>query len=597
MERRNLASMIEDSAERFGERKAMRFRGHSGWQYFTYGEVIKKIKALAASMMELGVQRGDRIGIFSNNCPEWAIADFAILSLGAISVPIYATNTAAQARFIIDDGELGLIFAGSRDHYEKLSPMKGEGESLRRIILFDSNTEGDDRVLSFQDLLTGGQNDAAAQEAVNAQIREGGTDDVATIIYTSGTTGDPKGVMLTHGNFFHQFEAVDSSFSVGAEDRSLCFLPLSHVYERCWSYYIFRRGAENAYISDPKTIVETLREVQPTVMVSVPRLYEKVYAAVTQRAEISSTMRKKLFNWAIRTGKEWEYGIRQKQSMAPTDKIKHSIADRLVLSKIRAVMGGPKNFLSAGGAPLAREIEEFFFAAGMLVCQGYGLTETSPMITFNTPGSFRFGTVGKPVPGCEVKIGANGEVLTRGPNVMKGYYKKPEETKAVFDGEWLKTGDVGEIDVDGFLKITDRIKDLIITSGGKNVAPQYVEMILSRDMFIEQIVVVGDKRKCLGALIVPAFSALENYVSEQGIAYSSRDELVNNPTVKEFFKKRIDENSFDLANYERVKVFSILPREFEQASGEITPTLKMKRRIITERYGKIIDAMYESAGE
>jgi long-chain acyl-CoA synthetase len=417
-------------------------------------------------------------------------------------------------------------------------------------------------------------------------------EDTTTIIYTSGTTGNPKGVMLTHGNLFHQLEAVDANFTVTARDTSLCFLPLSHVYERMWSYYVYFKGATHAYLEDPKQVIETLGEVRPTAMVSVPRLYEKIYAAVMNGQETASSVKKMLFTQAVKTGAAFQTRLKNHESIPFGLRMTHKIFDKLVLSKIREVVGGDKNFFSAGGAPLDKSIEEFFFACGLLICQGYGLTETSPMISYNTPQCFKFGTVGKPVPNCRVRIGEHGEIQVKGPQVMKGYYNNPEKTaEDIVDG-WFKTGDVGEFDEDGFLRITDRIKDLIITSGGKNIAPQHIETLVGKDFFIEQIVAIGDNRKFISALVAPSFDALEAWAQKKAITYTSVEDLIEHPEVIQFYRKRIDYHSKPLARYETIKKFTLLPRPFTIEDGDITPTLKLKRKNINEKYKDLIEAMY-----
>jgi long-chain acyl-CoA synthetase len=376
----------------------------------------------------------------------------------------------------------------------------------------------------------------------------------------------------------------------------LCFLPLSHVYERSWSYFVFAVGAQNNYLEDPKQVIEAMQEVRPTVMVSVPRLYEKIYSAVYDRLEHAPAMRRALFRWAIRVGFEANTRRFTNRSRGPFLTFRHALADRLVLSKIRDIVGGPKNFFSAGGAPLAREIEEFFLAARLLVCQGYGLTETSPMVSYNAPGAFRFGTVGRPVPGCEVRIGDDGEVQVRGPNVMEGYHNKPEATEEAFVDGWFRTGDVGDLDADGYLRITDRIKDLIITSGGKNIAPQAVEMAIGKDHYIEQIAVVGDRRPYVAALVVPTFPALEEWARREGLEWTDRRALVERAEVEALYRQRIDLQSGDLAPFERVKRVTILTEEFTQASGELTPTLKLRRKQIAENRAAEIAAMYGEGG-
>ncbi|MGV8056917.1 MAG: AMP-dependent synthetase/ligase [Smithellaceae bacterium] len=588
----HLAAMIQESVKKHGDKTAMRYKENGQWKTISYTALGEKIRATAKALLEEGIREGDMIGVFSPNRPEWAIADFAILSIKAVSVPIYATNTAKQAEYIVGDAGIKIIFAGDQSQYDKVISFMAAQKQLKKIIAFDSGIklQGSESI-SMEDFFMRGRQSAGDAE-VEKKISAGQTDEIATLIYTSGTTGDPKGAILTHSNFFNQFNTLDERFNVGTSDRSLCFLPLSHAYERTWSYYMFRCGAENNYIASPKDIVMYMPDVKPTCMVSVPRLYEKIYAAVYDRLEKAPPGKKKIFNWALGVGRQYAYKKKDGKFINPGLKLKHAIADKLVLSNIRAVVGGPKNFFSAGGAPLAREIEEFFFAAGLLICQGYGLTETSPMISCNSPGAFKFGTVGRPILDCEVRIGQDGEILAKGGNIMKGYYKKPEETKEAFVDGWFKTGDVGMIDEEGFLHITDRIKDIIITAQGKNVAPQHIETVMGRDFYIEQMATIGDKRKYISAIIVPAFAALEKYAADHNITFSSREELVKKPEIIEFYKNRISDLSNDLADYEKIIRFTLISREFTQDGGELTPTMKIKRKAIAEKYQDIIDQMY-----
>lgn len=592
METNHLAAMVRESARKFGDKSAMRHKVGESWQSISYRELDDRIRAAAKALLQVGIRQGDRVGIFSSNRPEWAIADFAILSIGAVSVAIYATNTQKEAEYIARDADLRLIFVGGQSQYDKVRAFIASQAQLEKIVVFDDKAVvGGADSLHFRDFMGMGRASDRDGELDAYLVRASG-DDVATLIYTSGTTGVPKGAILTHANLFHQFSAIDERFVVGSSDRSLCFLPLSHAYERAWSYYVFRRGAENNYISDPKRVVEYLSEVKPTVMVSVPLLYERVYATVHGQLEKASAGKRRLFAWALRTGKRYHEKRIEKQPIGPGLALKHAVADRLVLRKIRDVMGGPKNFLSAGGAPLSQVVEEFFFAAGLLVCQGYGLTETAPMVSCNAPGAFKFGTVGKPVWHVEVRIGDGGEILVRGPNVMKGYHNKPEETRRAFVDGWFKTGDVGEIDEDGFLHITDRIKDLIITSTGENVAPQHIENLLKVDPYIEHVVTLGDKRKYLTAIIVPQFAALEEYARAHHIPFSSRSELVQRPEIVELYHSRIEQVSQSLPQYEWIQRFTLLDHELTQEDDELTPTQKIKRKAIATKYAGVIEQMY-----
>ncbi|HEY5951352.1 MAG TPA: long-chain fatty acid--CoA ligase [Kofleriaceae bacterium] len=595
METKHLAQMIRASARKHAAKTAMRYKVGGSWRSITYAELDDRIRAVAKALLERGIRPGDKVGIFSPNRPEWAIADFAILSVGAISVAIYATETAEGAAYLVRDAEMRLVFVDGQAHYDKMKPLVGGQAQLDTIVVFDDEVVIDGASsVRFRDFIAHGRGSGKDAE-LDACLDRANADDLATLIYTSGTTGVPKGAMLTHANFFHQFAAVDERFVVGPSDRSLCFLPLSHAYERCWSFYVFRCGAENNYVSHPKAVLEYLSEVKPTVMVSVPLLYEKIYAGAYARLEHASAGKRRLFEWAMAIGKRYHEDKRAKRAIGPVLAIEYAVADRLVLAKIRDLLGGPKNFLSAGGAPLSQAVEEFFFAAGLLLCQGYGLTETAPMISCNAPGAFRFGTVGKPVRDVEVRIGDDGEILVRGPNVMKGYYKKPEETRRVFVDGWLKTGDVGELDADGFLRVTDRIKDLIITDSGENVAPQHIETVFKVDPYIEYLVALGDKRKFLTALVVPQFNELEAYARAHAIAFSSRGELVHRPEIVDFYRARIEKLSAALAPYERIKEFTLLDHELTQDAGELTPTQKIKRKALVSKYAGLIDEMYRGS--
>ncbi len=587
----HLAQMIRESTTRFGPLEAMRYRDAGGWRSITYAELATRIDAMARALVSAGIEAGDRVAIFAPNGPDWAIADFGLLTAGAVAVPIYATDTARQAEQVYLDSGAKLLFVGGQEQYDKAVAFESGPPA---IVAFEPGTRlSDPRSSSLADFLSRATPGSAAQ--VEARLAAARLDDLATIIYTSGTTGDRKGAMLTHANFASQFRALDERFQFGPEDRSLCFLPLSHVYERAWSYFVFRSGAANVYLRDPKEAVTAMPEVRPTAMVSVPRLYEKVYAAIQDRVSKSPPLRRKLFRWALDAGAAYEHGSRTGRRVGPALRLRHALADRLVLSKIRQAVGGDKRFFSAGGAPLSKEIEEFFLSVGLLVCQGYGLTETSPMVTCNSPGAFRFGTVGRPIPGCEVRIADGGEVQVRGDNVMKGYWGKPEETAAVFEDGWFKTGDVGVLEPDGYLRITDRIKDIIITSQGKNVAPQRVEGMLAGHPLLEQVVVIGDRRSFLSALIVPNFPALEERARQDGIPFASREELVNRPEVEAIYERILRERSRELAGYEQVRRFKVLQRELSQEAGEVTPTLKVRRRVVEQRYREEIDGLYAPA--
>jgi long-chain acyl-CoA synthetase len=567
---------------------AMRHRIGAEWPGITYGELGRHMDAVASWLIDNGVGPGTRVVIYGNNSPWWSIADLAIMAAGAISVPIYATNTAHQAEHIIRDAGATVAFVGGPDQYAHLSAVHGRSGPIARIVTFDAGV-----VLNLADScafsvpLAHPVSPALAGRAAAARC-----DDVATIIYTSGTTGEPKGVVLTFANLVVQFEALDRFFSVTERDRSLCFLPLSHAYERAWTFYVLAKGAQNFYLDDPKRVIEAMQEVRPTCMVSVPRLYEKIYSTARHKVSQGSGARRKLFEWAVKTGSRYAHTKKRGARVGPVLAARHALADKLVLHRIRDIVGGPKNFFSAGGAALTAEIEEFFFAAGLLVCQGYGLTETSPMLTCNRPGDFLFGTVGKVIPGCELKIAPDGEILARGPNVMQGYFGKQQETAAVFEDGWFKTGDIGEFDEAGFLRITDRKKDLIITSGGKNIAPSRIESIIGQDYYIEQVAAVGDGRHHVTALVVPHFEALELWAKERGITFDSFMAMVKDHRIVDFIGQRIEQRQQVLPHHERVKKFTLLTERFSQMGGELTPTLKNIRSAIAAKYAHAIESMY-----
>ncbi len=597
METTHLSDMMFRACETHGPGEALKWKEGDTWMSYSYSEVATLVETIGLGLLASGVEKGNPIGIFSQNSQRWVLSDYASLMLRCPTIPIYATNTAAQAAYIINDAAIKVLFVGDTEQYDRILSLWDELRDLQLVVTLDPSMEKkNDRTITLEELMERG-NDASLKEKLESIRSESDPDSLATLIYTSGTTGNPKGVMLSHGNFFHQFRCLGDYFDVTPDDRSLCFLPLSHVYERSWSYYAFHSGTTNHYFPDPKQIVEYLQEVKPTVMVSVPRLYEKVYSTVTSQLESASSIKKGLFNWAVKTGLKYQLKSRRGRFTGPFLSLSYSLADRLVLGKIRNAVGGPKNFFSAGGAPLSREIEEFFLSADLLICQGYGLTETSPMVSFNAPPAFKFGTVGRPVPEVDVRITDEGEITVKGPNVMIGYHNRPDETAEVLRDGWFHTGDIGFIDDDGYLVITDRIKDLIITAGGKNIAPQNIETEIGKDHYIEQMAVIGDRRPYVVALIVPSFLSLEEYARGKGIEFSTREELVNHPDIQAFYRSRIDKSKDKLARFEQIKRFTLIPNEFTQEGGELTPTLKIKRKLVQEKYEDLIEKMYAGSGE
>ncbi len=597
MEITHYSQIFKKQVEKYGNRIAMRYKDNGSWKETSWKLFGKQVDAISKALMQLDVKEQDRVGIFSQNRPEWTIVDFAVIGIRAVPVPIYPTSTTRQAEYIINDARIRILFVDGQAQYEKALSLLSTNPFLEKIIVFNGDLPiaGDDGVCYFADLLKTGH--ALNLDAeVAARLDRAEKEDLLTLVYTSGTTGEPKGVMLTHANILFQAAQHDQRLlNPNDSDISLCFLPLSHVFERIWTYYVFSKGMTNVYLDDPSKIIEFIPEVKPTIMCAVPRFYEKIYAAVYNRLESASVIKKGLFHWAVSVGRTFHNREKDKLAINALLSLKYKIADKLVLKKIRDLTGGRVRFFPCAGAPLAQEIEEFFYAVGMFVCYGYGLSETTATATCHEPHFFNFGAVGKPLPGVEVIIDPiNSEVLIRGGNIMKGYYNKPEETARVLteDG-FFRTGDAGEFDDNGELRITDRIKDLIKTSGGKYIAPQMLETLVCADFYIEQISIIGEKKKYVTALIIPSFPALEEYAEAKGITFTSREDLIINPKIVDFYKQRIENLTKDIAPFEKIKRFTLLAREFTMDAGEITPTMKVRRTIIHKNYTDIIDAMYD----
>lgn len=592
---RNLGLEILQNAQNHSDSVALRHKRNGEWRQFTYGQMAERIEQLASGMVEKGVRAGERVGILSPNLPEWLMADFAVQSIRGVTVPIYATSTPEQIAGIVNDSGLGLLFVGGAHEYSKAEEARSMCPDLGELIVLDESAEIEEQgVQFFQDLCLNNPSPEVKEE-IESRRKSIAPDDLATLIYTSGTTGQPKGVQLTQANFVNQFTTIDSRFVVGPQDISLSFLPLAHAYERTWSTYVLLKGAVNTILSNPKLVATALAEVGPTVMVSAPRLYEKIYSTIHSKVETAPPLRRRLFHWAVGVGGQYWPAKYAGQEISPGLAFKFKIAHGLVLKKILKAMGGPKNFLSSGGAALDKNIEEFFLSIGLLVCQGYGLTETAPMLTCNAPGAFKFGTVGRPIDGVEIRIDpGSGEIQAKGPNVTSGYFGQPESTADCFTEGWFRTGDVGHLDDEGYLVITDRIKDLIVTSGGKNVAPQRIETLVGKDHYIDQLAVVGDKQKFISAIVVPAFENLQEFAAKKKLAFANHEELIKMPEVVEFYRQRIKENSLNLAPFEKIKRFTLVAKEFSAQAGEITPTLKIRRKVVTEKYRQLIERMYKN---
>ena len=560
----------------------------------TYPEVAALVKAAAASLEALGVTRGDRAAILSENRPEWAVCDYACLCAGVVDVPIYPSLLAPQVAYVLNDSGVKLVFVSDAAQLTKASEAAAEGPSDVTFVVFDPPPELPDRALSWDDFLARGEEKAQSwsDQEFRAWASQASPTDLATILYTSGTTGDPKGVMLTHRNVASNVTASQMVLGIRASDNTVSFLPLSHILQRMVDYLFFWTGCRIAYPRSIDTLVVDLKTIRPTLAVSVPRIFEKIYNGVMG----AQGLKKILLRWAVKVA---DRTVDQRLAgREPTGllALQYRIADMLVFSKVKAAVGGRVRFFVSGGGPLAPSLNRFFYSMGLTILEGYGLTETSPVTNVNTLEDFRIGSVGKPVPSTEIRIAADGEILVRGPQVMSGYYNKPEATAQVIDADgWFSTGDIGEIEADGFLKITDRKKDLIVTAGGKNVAPQPIENLLKTFPMVEQAVVVGDRRRYCALLVVPAFDALESWARQQGIEWTTRVELLNDATVRAHMEAETLGRLNGLASFERPKKVALLAEELTIENGFLTPTMKVKRRVVHDRLDDVIDSLY--AGE
>ncbi|HPB81310.1 MAG TPA: long-chain fatty acid--CoA ligase, partial [Spirochaetota bacterium] len=515
-----------------------------------------------------------------------------------VPVPIYATNTEKEVEYLINDAGVKVLFVGRQVHYDRSYALLDRCPSLEKIVVFHRGTKvhDDPRVIMWDDFLELGRK-AGHREKIEEIMSRAHYEDMCTIIYTSGTTGEPKGAVHTHKTLMQNSWGVGRYLQGGFTDKesTLCMLPLTHVLERSWDYGIFSMGMQIYYCEDHNEILEYLTEANPSIMNGAPRLFEKIYSTVYTKLKDAPPLKQKLFHWAVSVGKAHGDMVLNGKQPGLLLSLKRRIAGKLVLDKIKGLFGKNIHHVNFGGAPLNQEIEKFFFYCGILVAGGYGLTETSPVLTINGPGCFKFGTVGPASPLVDIRIDPDtGEIQAKGPNVFKEYYNKPDKTKEAFTSDgWFRTGDIGVFDEDGYLKITDRLKDLIITSGGKNIAPQMIELLMAEDLFIEYIAVVGDGKKYISALIVPSFENLEDWAKKNNIEFTGREDLIKNPKVIEFYKSIIDSRQKDLGQVEQIKSFTLLPKEFSQETGEITPTMKVKRKVVQEKYKDIIDTMYK----
>mgnify|MGYP002780400588 CR=1 FL=1 len=590
-ERDTLNRIFWYGVEHHAAREALRHRQDGAWQAASFAEAGARVTRLAAALELLGVRSGDRVALLSENRPEWALGDYAVLALGAVTVPIYPTLPADQVRHILADSGAAVVLASTPEQVEKLRGVRDTLPALRHVVGFDG-ADGPEvpRLTTLLERIAPPAGWAAAlRERAFAVAPEA----LATLIYTSGTTGVPKGVMLTHRNLAVMVAATaqHGAFELEPGDVALSLLPLSHVLERAACYFYWERGVATAYAESIEQVAENLREVRPHTMTAVPRLFEKIYLRVTGTPGVKG----RIARWAAGVAQPVTEARLAGRALPPTLALQHHLADRLVYAKLRAATGGRVRMFISGGAPLTPEVGRFFYAAGLRIHEGYGLTETAPVLAANRPGETRFGTVGVPYPGVELRLAGNGEILARGPSVMQGYWQQPEASAAALEPDgWLHTGDVGAFDADGFLRITDRIKDLIVTANGKNIAPQPIENRVALSPYVAQALMFGDRRPYPVMLVVPDWEALKQWAVEHGIELADRLRAARDAQLQAFLEGEVLGRLHGLARFERPKKLAIIPEALSIESGMLTPTLKVKRRAAEQRYRELIEALYSA---
>lgn len=589
----HIVNCVREQVARGGNRIALKRKVDQHWQGITWHQFGQQIDQISLALLSLQLEVQDKIAICSPNMPEWTIADFAALQARLVTVPIYPTNTTEQCAYIVNNADAKVLFVGEQAQFDAAMELYPQCEMLQLIVAMNDHIDlrSFEHGMSWQDFIALGSD--TEQVELAKRLQAANYDDLYTLIYTSGTTGQPKGVMLDYRNLGAQLEGHDQRLNLSENDVSLCFLPLSHVFERSWSCYVLYKGATNCYLQDVLQVRDALGEVRPTVMCAVPRFYEKIFSAIHEKVAKAPFHRKALFTWAVNMGAKMALCRQERRQPSWMLQSSYRLADKLVLSKLRALLGGRIHFMPCGGAKLDETIGRFFHAIGINVKLGYGMTETTATVSCWDDHQFDPSSIGTTMPNVQLKIGDNNEILVRGPMVMRGYYKMPEETANSFDEHgFLKTGDAGHIDQHGHIFITDRIKELMKTSNGKYIAPQLVEGTIGKDHFIEQIAVIADTRKFVSALIVPCFDTLENYAKELNIKYHDRLELIKHSQVVEMFEQRVNELQQGLAKFEQVKRFKLLPKAFSMNEGELTPTQKLRRKVINDRYQNEIEDMY-----
>ena len=596
MEFNTIAELFQNTIKKHPNKELYYYKKGRDWSSINGKTISYTVKDISMSILSQNLLKGDRVGIIAKNSPKWALSDYGIICSGCATVSIYPTLIPSQIEYIINDSELQILFLENEEQLDKINQIWKNCKTLRLVVMMNDSFESEsEKVVKFSTFLDFGlslsNDDPGKFQSTIDSISE---DDLLTLIYTSGTTGNPKGVMLTHGNLASNIKAIMRAQKFSDNEVFLSFLPLSHVFERmCGHFSAFCIGAKTYYAESIDTVAENMKETKPTVLISVPRLYEKIYSKIITGVQSAPALRRKIFYWSLKNGRK--LSLMRYNNLKPGFllKIKYAIAKKLVFDKAKSRFGGRIKYFISGGAPLSKELAEFFYSLNLLILEGYGLTETSPIISSNTPYDYRFGTVGKPLDNVLVEIANDGEILVKGPSIMAGYYKKEEMTKkAINEDGWFHTGDIGEIDSDGFLKITDRKKSLIITSGGKNVAPAPLENAILNSIYAEQCMAVGDKKNFISCLIVPNFDALNDYLGSKNIEISDKNAMVEHPAVIELFDGIVEDSMESFSNYEKVKKYKLLKSLWTLEKGEITPSLKVVRRRVSDNHKDLIESIY-----
>ena len=587
----NLIQIFENSVNKNPNGECFRFAEGGQWRSLNWSQVRVLVQDLAGGLASLGVAKGDRICILSRVRYEWTVSDLATLALGAVVVPIYESNTSEQAQYILNDCKAKVVIVENKAQLQKVLAVRSDLPNLQSVVVIDGATEGQSQVYKFTDVLGKGRD--TGSKVYTTGLESLTPNDLATIVYTSGTTGNPKGAILHHDNLLSAIEGGSTVLEFRSSMVGLLFLPLAHILGRVTQFYQLANGFVHAYAESIEKLVDNIKTQSPHFMVSVPRIFEKIYAKTLQNVENSTPIKKGLFHWALAVGQEWQKAELQGEPKTFGLKFKHRLAHVLVFKKLIDKLGGRIEFFVSGGAPLSPEVANFFSAFGVKILEGYGLTETTAANAVNRFDLIKAGSVGSPLPGVEMKIAEDGEILIKGRCVFHGYFGNEQATKEAIDADgWFHSGDIGEFDADGYLKITDRKKDIIITAGGKNVAPQNIENMIKNDPMISQVVIHGDKRKFLSALVTLDRDEIERYAKAHNITFATYDDLVKQQPIYSMIQKRIEDKNGQLARYETIKKFAILPNDFSVESGELTPTLKVKRKVINERYRAIFDSFY-----